>query len=164
MNLVICILQWIIWKTRNYIKYNKSIYREAIVITNLKNELRSNIQMIQQYYFFIISILHLWTIYLWVPGNLKGLQIFTMNNIIKSINTGTVVVRIQYHRTYREHNICRLVNNSDVSLWYQFCENITFILYIIYNVRYNINHSVTLIGSPEMYPFLHSGITILTGS
>ena len=33
--------------------------------------------------FFIISILHLWTIYLWVPGNLKGLQIFTMNNIIK---------------------------------------------------------------------------------
>jgi hypothetical protein len=31
-----------IWKTRNYIKYDKSIYREAIVITNLKNELRSN--------------------------------------------------------------------------------------------------------------------------
>ena len=25
--------------------YNKSTYREAIVITNLKNELRSNIQM-----------------------------------------------------------------------------------------------------------------------
>ena len=45
MNLVICILEWVIWKTRNYIKYNKSIYREAIVITNLKNELRSNIQM-----------------------------------------------------------------------------------------------------------------------
>ena len=35
------------------------------------------------YIFFIIFILHLWTIYLWVPGNLKGLQIFTMNNIIK---------------------------------------------------------------------------------
>ena len=35
------------------------------------------------FFFFIISILHLWTIYLWVPGNLKGLQIFTMNNIIK---------------------------------------------------------------------------------
>jgi hypothetical protein len=33
MNLVICILKWVIWKTRNYIKYNKSIYREAIVIT-----------------------------------------------------------------------------------------------------------------------------------
>jgi hypothetical protein len=33
-----------------------------------------------------------------VPGSLKGLQIFTMNNIIKSINTGTVVVRIQYHQ------------------------------------------------------------------
>ena len=33
------------WKTRQYIKYNKNIYREAIVITNLKNELRSNIQM-----------------------------------------------------------------------------------------------------------------------
>ena len=45
VNLVICILKWVIWKTRNYIKYNKSIYREAIVITNLKNELRSNIQM-----------------------------------------------------------------------------------------------------------------------
>jgi hypothetical protein len=45
MNLVICILKWVIWKTRNYIKYNKSIYREAIVITNLKNELRSSIHM-----------------------------------------------------------------------------------------------------------------------
>jgi hypothetical protein len=45
VNLVICILKWVIWKTRNYIKYNKSTYREAIVITNLKNELRSNIQM-----------------------------------------------------------------------------------------------------------------------
>ena len=57
-----------------------------------------SVYCIQHYYFFIISILHLWTIYLWVPGNLKGLQIFTMNNIIKSINTGTVVVRIQYHQ------------------------------------------------------------------
>ena len=37
MNLVIGILKWVIWKTRNYIKYNKSTYREAIVITNLKN-------------------------------------------------------------------------------------------------------------------------------
>ena len=45
MNLVICILKWGIWKTRNYIKYNKSIYREAIVITNLKNLFGSNIQM-----------------------------------------------------------------------------------------------------------------------
>ena len=45
MNLVICITKWVIWKTRNYIKYNKSIYREAIVITNLKNELIINIQM-----------------------------------------------------------------------------------------------------------------------
>ena len=45
VNLVICILKWVIWKTRNYIKYNKSIYREAIITTNLKNELRSNIQM-----------------------------------------------------------------------------------------------------------------------
>ena len=45
VNLVICILKWVTWKTRNYIKYDKSIYREAIVITNLKNELRSNIQM-----------------------------------------------------------------------------------------------------------------------
>jgi hypothetical protein len=25
MNLVICILKWLIWKTRNYIKYNKSM-------------------------------------------------------------------------------------------------------------------------------------------
>ena len=45
VNFVICILKWVIWKTRYYIKYNKSIYREEIVITNLKNELRSNIQM-----------------------------------------------------------------------------------------------------------------------
>jgi hypothetical protein len=45
MNLVICILKWVIWKTRNYIKYNKSIYREAIVTINFKNYLRSNIQM-----------------------------------------------------------------------------------------------------------------------
>jgi hypothetical protein len=29
MNLVICIIKWVIWKTRNYIKYNKSIYMEA---------------------------------------------------------------------------------------------------------------------------------------
>jgi hypothetical protein len=40
-------------------------------------------------------------------------------------------------RTDMEHNICGPVNNSDVSLGYQFCKNITFILYIIYNVRYN---------------------------
>jgi hypothetical protein len=47
VNLVICILKWVpvIWKTKNYVKYNKSIYREAIVFKNLKNELRSNIQM-----------------------------------------------------------------------------------------------------------------------
>jgi hypothetical protein len=36
-----------------------------------------------------------------------------------------------------EHNICRPVNNSDVSLGYQFCKDISFILYMIYNVRYN---------------------------
>ena len=27
--------------------------------------------------------------YLWMPGNLKGLQIFTMTNIIKYINAGS---------------------------------------------------------------------------
>ena len=43
-----------------------------------------------------------------------------------------------HFRTDMEHNICRPVNNIDVSLGYQFCKNITFILYIIYNVRYNI--------------------------
>ena len=42
-----------------------------------------------------------------------------------------------HFRTDMEHNICRPVNNSDVSLGYQFCKNITFILYIIYNVRCN---------------------------
>ena len=42
-----------------------------------------------------------------------------------------------HFRTDMEHSICRPVNNSDVSLGYQFCKNITFILYIIYNVRYN---------------------------
>jgi hypothetical protein len=45
VNLVSCILKWVIWKTKNYIEYHKSIYREALVITNLKNELGSNIQM-----------------------------------------------------------------------------------------------------------------------
>jgi hypothetical protein len=45
VNLVICILKLVIWKARNYIKYNKSIYREAIVLTNFKNELRNNRQM-----------------------------------------------------------------------------------------------------------------------
>ena len=43
----------------------------------------------------------------------------------------------KHFRTDMEHGICRPVNNSDVSLGYQFCKNITFILYIIYNVRYN---------------------------
>ena len=42
-----------------------------------------------------------------------------------------------HFRTDMEHNICRPVNDSDVSMGYQFCKNITFILYIIYNVRYN---------------------------
>ena len=45
VNFVICILKWVIWKTRNYIKDNKRIYREPIVTTNFKNELRNNIQM-----------------------------------------------------------------------------------------------------------------------
>ena len=42
-----------------------------------------------------------------------------------------------HFRTDMEHNIYRPVNNSDVSLRYQFCKIITFILYKIYNVRYN---------------------------
>ena len=46
VNLIICMLIWVVWKTRNYIKYNKSIYREKLVTTNFKNELRSNIQML----------------------------------------------------------------------------------------------------------------------
>jgi hypothetical protein len=49
VNLVNCILKWVIWKTRNYIRYTKNIYREATVITNFKNELRSNIQMMIKY-------------------------------------------------------------------------------------------------------------------
>ena len=42
VNLIICISKWVIWKTRNDIEYNKSIYSEIIFITN---ELRSIIQM-----------------------------------------------------------------------------------------------------------------------
>jgi hypothetical protein len=42
VNLIICISKWVIWKTRNDIKYNKGIYSEIIVTTN---ELRSIIQM-----------------------------------------------------------------------------------------------------------------------
>jgi len=34
MNLLIYILQWVIWKTRNSIKYNQSIFKESIVLTN----------------------------------------------------------------------------------------------------------------------------------
>ena len=30
-HLIICILKWGAWKTRNYIKYNKRIYREKLV-------------------------------------------------------------------------------------------------------------------------------------
>jgi hypothetical protein len=37
VNLVICILKWVIWKTRNYIQYNKNTYREAIVIAPVTN-------------------------------------------------------------------------------------------------------------------------------
>jgi hypothetical protein len=39
-----------------------------------------------------------------------------------------------HFRTDMEHNICRPVNDSDVSMGYQFCKNITFILYIIYKI------------------------------
>ena len=46
VNLIICILIWVAWKTRNYIKYNKSIYREQLITTNFKNELRNNIHML----------------------------------------------------------------------------------------------------------------------
>ena len=42
-----------------------------------------------------------------------------------------------HFRTDMEHSICRPVNNSDVSLGYQICKDITFILYMIYNVRHN---------------------------
>jgi hypothetical protein len=45
-----------------------------------------------------------------------------------------------HFRTGMEHYMCRPVNNNNVSLGYQFCKNITFILYIIYNVRYNSIH------------------------
>jgi hypothetical protein len=65
-----------------------------------------------------------------------------------------------HFRTDMEHNICRPVNNSDVFLGYQFCENITFILYIIYNVRYNkyglihghFHISLVIIPRPPYWP------------
>ena len=50
-----------------------------------------------------------------------------------------------HFRTDMEHNICWPANNSDVSLGYQFCKNITFILYIKYNVRYNNIFSIFLL-------------------
>ena len=31
VNVIICLLKWGAWKTRNYIKYNKRIYKEKIV-------------------------------------------------------------------------------------------------------------------------------------
>jgi hypothetical protein len=42
-----------------------------------------------------------------------------------------------HFRADLEHNVCRPVSYSDVSLGYQFCKSETFILYIIYNIRYN---------------------------
>jgi len=64
-------------------------------------------------------------------------KIWGLNSIYfhtKTILSGDY--RIHF-RTDMEHHICRPVNNSDVSLGYQFCKNNTFILCIIYNVRYN---------------------------
>jgi hypothetical protein len=62
-----------------------------------------------------------------------------------------------HFRTNLEHNICRPVNNSDVSLGNQFCKNIPFILYVIYNVTYSntkylmelVKHYTTLGGIGE---------------
>ena len=80
-------------------------------------------------------------------------------------NSGTQK-RIHF-RTDMEHHICRPVNNSDVSLEYQFCKNITFILYIIYNVRYtntkypmqSVSISSDVVGSNptqgEVYNIIH---------
>ena len=36
LNLLIYILQWVIWKARNYIKYNQNNFRESIVLSNCK--------------------------------------------------------------------------------------------------------------------------------
>jgi hypothetical protein len=41
------------------------------------------------YFFFILFIFHLCTIYLRVQRNFKGFQIFTMHNIIKWISAGS---------------------------------------------------------------------------
>jgi hypothetical protein len=60
-----------------------------------------------------------------------------------------------HFRTDMEHNICRPVNNSDVSLGYQFCKNITFILYI--NTEAHISYAKYLIG------VLCVGILVLMG-
>ena len=56
-----------------------------------------------------------------------------------------------HFRTDMEHHICRPVNNSDVSLGYQFCKNITFILYVIYNVRYNKDECPSSTSRKEVY-------------
>jgi uncharacterized protein with PQ loop repeat len=61
--------------------------------------------------------------------------IFVFLTSAQNCNSG-MQKRIHF-RTDMEHNICRPVNDSDVSMGYQFCKNITFILYIVYNVRYN---------------------------
>jgi len=61
--------------------------------------------------------------------------IFVFLTSVQDCNSG--IQKQKHFRTDMEHNICLPVNNSDVSLGYQFCKNITFILYILHNVRYN---------------------------
>ena len=61
-----------------------------------------------------------------------------------------------HFRTDMEYNICGPVNNSDVSLGYQFCKNITFILYIIYNVRYNNEYDYLVVAVLTLGHMLNS--------
>ena len=65
-----------------------------------------------------------------------------------------------HFQTDMEHNICRLVNNSDVPLGFQFCNNITFILYIIFNVRYGTALTTIL---PILFLYLNT-VTVTAGT
>jgi hypothetical protein len=66
--------------------------------------------------------------------------------------------------TLSADNNCRPMKNSDVSLGYQFCKNITFILYIIYNERYNnIGYCMNIseyCGTTIYVPFLSGNVSV----
>jgi hypothetical protein len=81
-NLVIQVIpEKLFWLLSIFCKFFKLSIRIScflfIYIENLK--IPKRVTRFLSFFFFIISILHLWTIYLWVPGNHKG---YIMNLVV----------------------------------------------------------------------------------